>query len=449
MTDLNDISLELHQLLSSLKHSIDPSLASRRTKSFPISESAYVAGELERIRFEFYSRVRQIGSETTKEEFNNAVIHTNKEFELLGDDPRFISVASEYMFRLRTSPRAGKQYIVKSEPDLSNRISVLDAFHNIYNVFDRMINLSDIDILFLKDDPQVRMDLEFDPLVSQQDIQNLKRIIPSQRIAPVQFKIIDDKILVEDVSTHTKESDRDNTLIAKDEILRNGRKLIEQLQSSNCDRRLIENMENLHAQLEDSSNAIKIGISNISFGVMSQAFKAELPDAISAMLQSHNISINMYVAQFPDWNKFSENASLAEISREDIETIDNSVQHVIKYLENNPEIAEPRVVNTFRNLRRYTRNVGNSNKKAVFAVVRSIENLLSKTFQYAVKFIEETAKEVRKQTVKLVATSIISLGVLGATNLFPVALKIEELSWLKNAIEIVQKQIKLPKQIVK
>ena len=83
--------------------------------------------------------------------------------------------------------------------------------------------------------------------------------------------------------------------------------------------------------------------------------------------------------------------------------------------------------------------------------MRSIENLVSKVFSYGADFLEQTTTKtvnaLSSAASKLVVIGLLTLALGGATSIGGVAGKINEMAWLKNAVEIVQKQIdKLAKE---
>jgi hypothetical protein len=144
----------------------------------------------------------------------------------------------------------------------------------------------------------------------QRELFQLQAIVPAQKIAPAQFEIRDSRLTVRRNVSRSKDEDRQNIQSAKSELQQAGDRIIRELQRSNCDKRLLENIQRLQEQLLDETDAIKIGLTNLSCEFMCSAFDHELPSAVSSMLKAHTRGVQLYVGQFPEWNKFLENLQL-------------------------------------------------------------------------------------------------------------------------------------------
>lgn len=95
----------------------------------------------------------------------------------------------------------------------------------------------------------------------QRELFQLRSIIPAQKIAPAQFEIRNDRLTVKKHVSDARDEDAGGIESARSQLQANGDKIIEELERSNCDRRLLSNIQHLQAQLIDETDAIKIGLS--------------------------------------------------------------------------------------------------------------------------------------------------------------------------------------------
>jgi len=398
----------------------------------PISETselenaADIVGKLERLRFPMQAISRRSLGRFGPDDFIRNLDLAGHGLSSLISDEDFRLKVRGIPFRLEAPTRRYfDQDIADKYPALfSSDKSVLDTLKYLLDFMGEVRQDDYIRKMF--EPEQVELPMEAREINSQATINALKKIVPQQKIAPVQFKISNERILIDRKPSEAESADEGNIDKAKQKIIDDGNEIIDKLKKSNCDKRLIENIEALHESIRSDENSIRIGVNNISFGIISAVFKDELPEAINAALQSHNLSVNMYVAQFPDWVRFSENALAAEITPEDTIAVKNGVNKVIDYLDQNPEIAEPGVARAFKNLNRTLENPTQSSKKSTFAVIRTAENLFSKIFQYAIGYFEklasDTAKEVHKNVVKGLSITIVTLAVTGAAEISGISL---------------------------
>lgn len=283
-------------------------------------------------------------------------------------------------------------------------------------------------------------------LASTQTVMNfgdLERIVPRQQVAPVQFDVVDGRIVVRHQSSCALESDRGNVAAALDHIKGAGEKLIESLKNSNCDRRLLESVEELHSQICSGENVVKIGLTNMACGIMGGKFQEELPDAVSAMVGSYNASISMYVSQFPDWENFTQKAAKIDVDEDDVAEVYVAAGDLLDSLENNKKLVDPEVPKTIAFVRQFLTLPGASAKRAAFAMIRTIENLVSSIFHHSISFFSKTAEktvESASTVASKVIIGLLSVALVGASGIGPAAIRTGA-PWVQQAAEIVQKQI--------
>ncbi|MFH1345346.1 MAG: hypothetical protein ABIL01_29685 [Pseudomonadota bacterium] len=276
------------------------------------------------------------------------------------------------------------------------------------------------------------------------EVISLKRIVPDQKIAPLQFTITDSKIAVLRRVSPSRAADVKNIESARAELQRNGDKIISELEQSNCDKRLLASLQELQAQFQGEIDAIKMGLMNIGCETMCNAFDAELPLALSSMLRAHTRGVQMFIGQFPDWTAFVENAAAADLNNADVEELKVASAKVVSDLAARPDLVSPEVPRTLKALTEMLNSPSQSSKRAAFAVLRSFENLVSRVFGYGATFLEKTAEKTvdRASTAaSAVIVGMLLLGVSGAIAIGPLSSKIPDMNWVKTAADIVKKQL--------
>lgn len=277
------------------------------------------------------------------------------------------------------------------------------------------------------------------------EIANLRGLVPAQKVAPVQFEMRSGRLAVLHAPRKGLPEDITNIDNAKRALLEQGRKIIAELERSNCDKRLLESLQHLQRELDADENAIQLGLSNIACEVMVRQFQSELPDAVFAMVQAHTRGVEMFAAQFPEWGKFVENAASTALAESDIESVSRAAAEVLHTLEHSPSLAEPEVPKTILRLQELLAAPDASTKRAGFAMLRTLENLISKIYTHCVDLLDQTATNTVKQLSKVAAGAIVAtlltMAVGAASAIAPIAVKVPEMQWLRSATEVIKREL--------
>ncbi len=289
-------------------------------------------------------------------------------------------------------------------------------------------------------------DLKFEPseMPSALSVENLNRIVPNQQVAPVQFDVINNRIVIFKSSPKINKPDRKNILESVEFIKNRGESLLQNLERSNCDRRLLDTVRDLQSEIDKNNSIVKIGLSNLACSAMGAQFEAEIPSAILAMFNSYTSSVSMYVAQFPEWDQFIQKAASIELDEDDVTDVSAAAAEVIDTLEKNPDLAEPEVPKTISFIRELLDTPGVSVKRATFAMIRTIENLVSSILKHSASFLTKTTEksiEIGSTLSSHIIISLLSVAVIGASGIGLAAVRAGS-PWVKQAAEIVEMQIK-------
>lgn len=274
----------------------------------------------------------------------------------------------------------------------------------------------------------------------------LRRVVPNQKLAPAMFDIVAGKLVLVKQVTSPLPEDRKNIQQARDALLDRGKNILEALERSNCDRRVLQSIRDLQDALGKEDNIIELGLRSLGVDRICKNAAGELPEALSGTIEGHIAGIGMYVAQHLEWQRFSENAASVELDTDDVEKIAEAAQAIINGLERNPEISDQEVPQTLKALNTLLQDPRLAKRRAAFAVLRTVENLVAKVYQYGADYIDKTATKtidgLSGATSKVIVGAMIAVAISATTSLGGLASgKIPESAWMRSAAEIVIKQL--------
>jgi len=273
---------------------------------------------------------------------------------------------------------------------------------------------------------------------------SLREIAPDQKPSPLQFAIENGRLAVLKQPAIAEEQDNENVRAAREALMEAGEALIEGLERSNSDPRLLDSLRKVQQRLESQSDVIQLGLANLACRAMCAMFESELSDAHRALMIGHTQGVAMYVGQFPDWQRFSDNASEAELDVDDVQRIADTAKAIVSDLENNPEIAEAEVPRTIVWLQQLVNDPKTTSKRAAFALMRTIENLVAQTIRHSVDLIDQTVDKTKGKlsgAASVLITGFLIVALSGALGLSPLTGKLGEVAWMKTAADLVKSQL--------
>lgn len=276
------------------------------------------------------------------------------------------------------------------------------------------------------------------------DVARLKSILPTQKIAPLQFEIVQDQLRILSRSSKPEEAAASPVSAAKTQILGLGDQIVLELERSNCDRRLLEAINKTQAEILSEESIVQIAISGIYCGNLAKAFQPELAGAVDVMLSTYSMTIGMYAAQFPEWRSFLENSASAEIDESDLSVIQSTITSLADNLEKNSVLVDPEVPRTLREISQFIQHPRQSAKRMAFAAIRTAENLVISIWSHSADFLGrklEKTKEIGSSVAaRAVVLSLLVIALDAAAGISPLTSKISEMNWMRSAIELVERQ---------
>jgi hypothetical protein len=198
------------------------------------------------------------------------------------------------------------------------------------------------------------------------------------------------------------------------------------------------------AQIDAAENAVRIGMANQDCDATAAGFFDELPTVLVGQLRGFIRNVEMYAAQFPDWQQFVDHAAMAELEPGDIDVARRATADLAEKLDK-PELADPEVPATLKRLAELRSHPGRASKRLAFALIRTVENFVSKALSFSTGFVEETAKETRsaltKPAGKAAAAALLYVAIESATGISGAASKVAEARWMQEAVSVLRREL--------
>jgi len=227
---------------------------------------------------------------------------------------------------------------------------------------------------------------------------------------------------------------------ARRALIEHGGELCTDLLGSNVDRRLVSLMRKLQDKLEGETDIVALGIFAIRATEVTAALSQELSDYLSADIRGHLVALNHYLNQFDDWVKFKDNSAQSELSSDDERRLLQSATKIVEKMENSP-VVDPQVPKTIRYLTALFSQPAATGKHTGFALLRTIENLVSKIYGYTAAALDETIKATSKRTAAAVSLALATIVLSEIAGLSSMTAKIADAAWVNQATEVITKQI--------
>ncbi|XAZ22172.1 hypothetical protein LVY75_25620 [Sinorhizobium sp. B11] len=138
--------------------------------------------------------------------------------------------------------------------------------------------------------------------------------IPAPKIAPFRFELSGTRVVVSKTYSFPESPDAASVEAALDYLEETAAQLKEWLAGSNSPR-VQQTFEAVVRRLLPGASAIQLGLASEAYRTSVIAAQEELAADLHARLLSFSQAVSDYAAQFPDWQRFSENA--AQLSIED------------------------------------------------------------------------------------------------------------------------------------
>lgn len=282
--------------------------------------------------------------------------------------------------------------------------------------------------------------------VDEGAIADLERLTPKQKNAPLQFEFSDGYLrLKPQISNAKTKKDEINVISARQSLNLDVQSLILTLNESNSDPRLIVALEEISQVIASNCDVIKLGFLSFTCDSLFVRFSEQLSDIASARFLALSTGLGMYVAQFSQWREFVENASESNVQDSDLDNAYDIGVEMIPALKNARDLVDPEVPKSIQLLLEATKNPKLSRNRALYGMIRTLENLFSVIFSEFAKTYAAASDGARTglkhAATALVASSLLVIAAGAAAQLSPIAERTLKAKWMKQAAELVEKAI--------
>lgn len=279
------------------------------------------------------------------------------------------------------------------------------------------------------------------PPKARRAAEKLAKIAPPQKIGPVQFGIEQGILTIDFQPIRSRSEDRVIAMQALEALIENGEHLLDGLNSSNCDQRLITWIERIQSQAASRKNIIQLGVANTALEVFVERSHDELPALLTAQLIGYSLSIKQYTQQFPDWNRYVENAFVAEASEDDFKNAKALGNALLAKLKAAGDLVDPEVPKSLKIILEALNDPSKSGKRLLFAFIRTVENLFAKVCSFCAGVIAAVNTGI-KRAVSASAFILIMVCIAEFTpGISSAVAKSLGASWMKTAAEIVESEL--------
>ncbi|MQY44537.1 hypothetical protein GAO09_00410 [Rhizobiales bacterium RZME27] len=264
--------------------------------------------------------------------------------------------------------------------------------------------------------------------------EDIAKHIPGQKIAAFQFAFGDGRLVLQPQTDATLPGDEAVAASARELLIEEGFRLLGELQTSNCGPRLISAFSLLQGKIEAGNDVVQIGMRVRTADAALRASSDEFAASQFAILAAHLLNISHYLAQFPAWQRFAENAAGVALSDEDLTSLRSTSRALASYLRERPNLADAAVPEALETVSVWAADSAELDGKVILALARTLENLWSLVVRGVVAVRDELVKEGRKR----VAAGIIALVVSACATFAPSMAQIPGAEWINATFDYVQ-----------
>jgi len=262
---------------------------------------------------------------------------------------------------------------------------------------------------------------------------------PPQLLAPVQFEITNGRIAVADQNRVPLQETVDAAAAARSNLVQQSEKIGRALAEANLDQRFKADFDALVDTFRNG-NSVALGLATISFDAVTEAYVGEISDILMGRLRGFLIGLGMYAAQDLNWQAFSEQAALVNLTPQAAVEAIETVDVVIAKLQSSPTLADPDVPKTLSTIRGWIRDPSRAAKQTIFGLIRTLENFVSKVWEHFSALVDDIATVTRKRIAQVVGIVAAGQILMSAAQLSGIPMP--ELAWVKQLPKVVQQVLK-------
>ncbi|GAC1040865.1 hypothetical protein [Rhizobium sp. No.120] len=251
---------------------------------------------------------------------------------------------------------------------------------------------------------------------------------PGQKTAAFKFAFEKEVLAVVDQPIKPHEREKDIAFAALETAFEHGEYVNRDLAGTNASPRLRDAFLRLQSSLASNRNIVQVGANAQICNRLVNADVGEMSSALFGLLIGHIEMVFAALSQFEEWRIYCENAMSLHL---DIGTIAKMTENTLRLAEQlrETEAADPSVADALETVTGWVSDQTPPDKRDVFSLVRTVENIWSSVTRRVLSFGGEIASEAKKQAAK----ALLAVLIAGAAGLVPIVSKVPGAQWIETA----------------
>ncbi|MGQ3214113.1 MAG: hypothetical protein ACT6U0_17400 [Shinella sp.] len=257
--------------------------------------------------------------------------------------------------------------------------------------------------------------------------------VPGQKTAAFKFEFIENELTVIDQPLRLEENEQAIALAAFEAAVEQGEIVRNDLGVTNASPRLKEAFDRLQSTMASYKNIVQVGARAQMCSRLVQAEAEELSPNLFGLLVGHVESVFSALAQFRDWREYCENASRVPLDRQSIDDLTRGAAAIIAQIRLS-ETADSAVADALATVAGWVEEPEVPDKRDIFSLTRTIENLWSAVLKSTVGIGRETVSEARKTAAKGILIVLLATG----ASVVPIVAKVPGGEWIETVFNYLK-----------
>jgi hypothetical protein len=272
--------------------------------------------------------------------------------------------------------------------------------------------------------------------------------IPGQQEAPIITAIHDGKIVIDRSLRAHSALTEDGVDATREYLLDELQEVLDALRHSNCDPRYLQPFERLKRLLSTIAAAqiIAVGMQVSRLERVSVAIEEEVSKPAFLAVCTFVMNLKAFVDQFDEWRRFVENARTPELDSNKDALLAHATAAARKVTSDSDPVEEAIPI-TLQMLVDLTAQPNETGKRALYGLIRSIENIVSTALRFVLNKAAKLANEIVDRSISNIAR-IVPLGMMAllvklSPELRSLAESMASLKWLEQYLPFFERVLSL------
>ena len=277
--------------------------------------------------------------------------------------------------------------------------------------------------------------------ISKETVNEIAKVLPEQKFGAVYFHFSGVHLELERRRDYVKGDSRKIVEEARARLVRDGKELLSHLAASNCDARLITSVAGIVEDIEEANSIVQTGISLITLEEYVRLAGDEVQPIVLSILRGFVYGATHFVGQFREWELFVENSSESNFDQNDIESARRVGRALADGLGQKEISVSPEVPKSFRLLADAIIDYRSASRRAAWAMLRAVENLIIVVAKECVTSVSALKKGVDKGLGKggaaVALATLLYVAISAAGDITPQAARVMKSTWIDDIVKII------------